>query len=645
MQAKRLGAEANVPAPRASQPPPRILIERPAPLVDCGRFPSKACVGDNVPVSADVFRDGHDVLRVVVRYKGPAGRTWSEAPLAPTDHDRGGYGWAGAFPVDRAGRWRWTIEAWTDPFASWRSEVSRKVAAGEPDLGGEVSEGRLLIEAVAARASGEDAKALTAAAALTEPQALLDPELALIVERNAERAHVTRMAMALEVDVERVRARFGSWYELFPRSWGGLAGVAEQLPRLADLGFDVVYLPPVHPIGVKNRKGPDNTLTAGPGDPGSPWAIGHAGTGGHEALDAGLGTWEDFDALIAAARASDLEIALDFAIQCSADHPWLTEHPEWFNRRPDGTLKYAENPPKKYQDIYNVNWDTEDWRGLWEALLDIVLAWVRRGVRIFRVDNPHTKPVAFWEWLIAEVKREEPGVLFLAEAFTKRPLMRALAKAGFDQSYTHFPWQNATWELREFIDSHLAEADVLRPSMWVNTPDILTAYLAHGGPPAFRARLVLAATLGPTYGVYSGFEHFENVPVREGSEEYARSEKYEVKQRALDGPLLPMIGRLNAIRREHPALQRLEGLYWLGTENDALLAYAKRDAATRDMILTVVNVDPHATQEGVCVIPYELGLPPVFAVRDELSGDRFDWYTGRNFVRLQAGGSHVLSLA
>jgi starch synthase (maltosyl-transferring) len=635
-----------VPAPKTSQPPPRIRIESPRPMVDCGRFPSKACVGDDVTVSADIFRDGHDVLRAVVRYRGPGDRRWCEAPLHPTDHDRGGFGWAGAFGVDRCGRWSWVLEAWTDHFASWRSEVQRKVAAGQEDLSGELSEGVVLLREAAERAKGEDRRRIEAALDADGPpdaEALLSPELAALVDRYPDRSGATRSERPLEVDVERTLARFGSWYELFPRSWGGLNGTAEQVPALAELGFDVLYLPPIHPIGVKNRKGRNNALTAGPGDPGSPWAIGHAGEGGHCAIHRDLGTEEDFDRLVATAREHGMEIALDFAIQCSADHPWLAEHPEWFHHRPDGTLKYAENPPKKYQDIYNVNWDTESWRELWDALLEVVRHWVARGVRVFRVDNPHTKPLAFWEWLIGSVRAEHPDVIFLSEAFTKLPLMRALGKSGFSQSYTYFTWKNGAWELREYVEELLGMADVLRPNFFVNTPDILTEYLQEGGPPAFHARLVLAATLGPSYGIYSGFESYENEPVRPGSEEYLDSEKYEVRARTLDGPLLGMIQSLNLLRREHPALQRLEGVWFLPTENDALLAYAKRQGS--DVVLTVVNVDTGNWQEGVCVIPYELGLPPAFHVADALTGDAFDWRVGRNFVRLEPGGAHVLTLA
>jgi starch synthase (maltosyl-transferring) len=386
-------------------------------------------------------------------------------------------------------------------------------------------------------------------------------------------------------------------------------------------------------------------LTAAAQDPGSPWAIGGP-EGGHTAIHPELGTIEDFDHLVARAQQTGIEIALDFAIQCSADHPWLTEHPEWFHRRPDGSLKYAENPPKRYQDIYNVNFDTEDWRGLWEALRDVVLYWVAHGVRIFRVDNPHTKPLPFWEWLIEEVRGHDPDVIFLAEAFTRRAMMRALAKVGFNQSYTYFTWKNSRWELQEYV-SELANSGMqhyYRPNFFVNTPDILTEYLQHGGPPAFSARLVLAATLSPSYGVYSGYESFEHVAVRPGSEEYLDSEKYEVKQRALDGPLLGLVERLNHIRREHPALQALDNITFLETENDALVAYAKRSDS--DVVIVVVNIDPGAAQEGVAVVPYDLGLPPVFAVGDALGGERFDWRVGRNYVRLDPGErvAHVLTV-
>jgi starch synthase (maltosyl-transferring) len=419
--------------------------------------------------------------------------------------------------------------------------------------------------------------------------------------------------------------------------------VAAQLPRLAELGFDVVYLPPIHPIGLTNRKGADNALTAAPGDPGSPWAIGDAG-GGHDAIHAELGTIEDLKALTSAARALDIDVALDFAIQCSADHPWLTEHPEWFHRRPDGTLKYAENPPKRYQDIYNVNWDTADWRALWDALRTVMLQWVDCGVKVFRVDNPHTKPFAFWAWLIDEVHEHDRDVIFLAEAFTKRSVMRHLGKLGFSQSYTYFTWKNSRWELTEYVSelAYSGEQDYFRPNFFANTPDILHAYLQHGGPPAFEARLVLAATLSPSYGIYSGFENFENEAVREGSEEYLHSEKYELKARRLDGPLLPMVQRLNQIRRRHSALQELSNVTFLDTANDALIAYAKHSSG--ETVICAVNLDPHQPQQGLVVIPASLGLPPSFTVHDVLSDERYQWRIGHNFVAFAPGvrQAHVL---
>ncbi|MBW3608849.1 MAG: DUF3416 domain-containing protein, partial [Actinobacteria bacterium] len=416
-------------------------------MIDCGRYPSKRTVGDDVAVSADIFSDGHDVLRAVVRSCAPGSRKWIESPMVRIDAHVAGDRWAGAFSVDRLGRYSWTIEAWTDAFASWREEIRRKLDAGQEDLSGELSEGEVLLEQAAGRAKGKDRQRIERAlACLREPtpnaEVALDPELFQMIERYPDRSRSTTMDATLGLEVDRVRARAGAWYELFPRSWGGFRGVEKQIPELANLGFDVLYLPPIHPIGVTNRKGVNNALTAAPGDPGSPWAIGDREVGGHTAIHPDLGTIEDFDALVATADQHGIDIALDFAIQCSADHPWLTEHPEWFNRRPDGTLKYAENPPKKYQDIYNVNWESDDWQGLWNALRDVVAYWADHGVKVFRVDNPHTKPLAFWEWLIAEMRKKHPEIIFLAEAFTRPKVMRRLAKIGFTQSYSYFTWRN-----------------------------------------------------------------------------------------------------------------------------------------------------------------------------------------------------------
>jgi len=599
-----------VPLPKTNSPPPRIQILEVEPQTDCGRFPVKRVAGERVDVAARIFRDGHDVLGAAVRYR-PAGTSrWQEAPLEPLGNDH----WSGSFPVDRPGAWSFRIEAWTDRVASFQDELRRKVEGGQDDLSGELAEGA----------------ALLGRPAVTVEEALASPA----GDRTG-----TASSEVYEVDVDRELARFGSWYELFPRSWGGFEGVRALLPDFAELGFDVLYLPPIHPIGRTNRKGRNNTLTAGPDDPGSPWAIGGA-EGGHDAIHPDLGTLAQFERLVAAAKDHGIEIAIDFAIQCSPDHPWLQEHPEWFNRRPDGTLKYAENPPKKYQDIYNVNFECEDWKGLWAALRDVVLTWVERGVTVFRVDNPHTKPVPFWGWLIREVRRDHPDVIFLAEAFTRPAMMTTLAKSGFAQSYTYFTWKNTRWELLEFMGQLLDWSEIYRPNVFANTPDILHEYLQHGGPPAFEARLVLAATLSPTYGIYSGFESFENVPVREGSEEYLDSEKYEIKKRRLDGPLLPLVATLNRARRENAALQRLDNVTFLETENEQLFGYLKR-AGDNDVIV-VVNLDPAAVQRGVCILPVGTGLPPTYRVQDLLAGNEWTWHIGRNYVELDPGKSHVL---
>jgi starch synthase (maltosyl-transferring) len=651
----------------AQDPPKRIVIQYPSPAVDGGRFPAKRCVGDRVVVKADIFRDGHDLLRAVVLYHpGHTSRPhrerglWHEAEMLPIDAHLDGVRWAGGFIVEEAGTWTYTIEAWTDVFGTWRDELARKVQAGQHDLSGEMSEGLVLLREAADVAEVEGDRAVIEHALIALEDAAipesakfdvaLGPELFAAVERAQPRHGSVVLEEPLRIEVDRLGARFGAWYELFPRSWGGLKGVQEQLPRLGELGFDVVYLPPIHPIGHTNRKGRDNALRATAADPGSPWAIGDE-TGGHDTIHPDLGSKQDLRQLTKAAAEMGIDVALDFAIQASADHPWLTEHPEWFHRRPDGTLKYAENPPKRYQDIYNFNWDSEDWRGLWNALKEVVLGWVRLGVKAFRVDNPHTKPFAFWAWLIDEVHKEDREVIFLAEAFTRRGVMRHLAKLGFSQSYTYFTWKNSRHELTEYV-SELAlteEQEYFRPNFFANTPDILHAYLQSGGRPAFEARLVLAATLSPTYGIYSGFEHFENTPLREGSEEYLHSEKYEIKPRTLDGPLLPLIQRVNNARRSNVALQEFPNITFLDTANEALIGYAKHSpaagsGASPNTVITVVNLDPHQMQEGLAVVPASLGLPPTFAVEDLLSLNRnmYQWRIGQNYVRLEPGKSHLL---
>jgi starch synthase (maltosyl-transferring) len=599
-----------VPPPRSKDPPRRIQIQHVAPQVDCGRYPAKRSLGERADVSAAIFRDGHEIVEAALRYRGPRERRWREALMHHEGNDR----WAGYFEPDALGRWEYRIDAWVDRFASWRHELERKVEARQEDLSGELSEGA----------------ALFGVESLTVEEALANLE--------SDRSELVS-SEPLVLDVDRERARFGAWYELFPRSWGGFRGVEKVLPQLAELGFDVLYLPPIHPIGETHRKGKNNAPKARKRDPGSPWAIGSE-AGGHTAVHPELGTLTDFDRLVARGRELGCEICLDFAIQCSPDHPWLKEHPEWFNRRPDGTLKYAENPPKRYQDIYSVNFDCEDWKGLWEALRDVVRFWVEHGVKVFRVDNPHTKPVAFWEWLIAEIRGDDPDVVFLAEAFTRPAMMTTLGKIGFNQSYTYFTWKNTRSELIDFMSDIVDWAPFYRPNFFANTPDILHRYLQTGGRAAFAARLVLAATLSPTYGVYSGFEHCENLSLRPGSEEYLDSEKYEVKQRRLDGPLLPLVKRLNEIRRENAALQYVDNVLFLETENEQLIAYAKRSG--ENVIVVAVNLDPSNAQEGLAIVPAATGLPPAFPVHDLVSDEHHVWHVGRNYVRLDPGWSHVL---
>ncbi len=594
--------------------PHRIQIQDIQPQVDCGRFPVKACLGDDVSVAATIFRDGHARICGIVRFRPAGTRRWREATLAAQGNDR----FEAAIRLEELGAWEFRIQAWADPYDSWLDEHDRKVAAGQTDLGGELSEGLELF--------GEGT---------------VDEWRGAAEELSYRERHGTVKSPVFRLDVERERARFGAWYELFPRSWGGFRGVAAVLPDIAALGFDIVYLPPVHPIGETHRKGRNNVERARKGDVGSPWAIGGP-AGGHDSLHPDLGNDADFDAMVRAARDAGLELALDFAIQCSPDHPWLTEHPEWFHRRPDGTLKYAENPPKRYQDIHNVDWGTDEREALWDALRDVVLGWCARGILVFRVDNPHTKPVPFWEWLIAEVRAVHPEALFLAEAFTRPAPMTTLGKIGFSQSYTYFTWKNTKAEIVEFTEQARSWSVFYRPNMWPNTPDILHEVLQEGGRPAFEARFVLASTLSPSYGIYSGYEACENTPVRAGSEEYLDSEKYEVKKRTLSGPLLPLIRRMNEIRRGHPALQRFANFTWLETENDELIAYAKQEGD--DTIITIVNLDVGEPREGLCIVSSDLGLPPAFIATDLLSGKAFPWRTGRNFVGLEPGGAHVIAV-
>ena len=620
------------------------MIHDVQPVLDAGAHAPKVTSGDTVEIAATILRDGHEILRAVLRHRAPTGG-WIETPM------QGAHGtdrWYAALLPQELGIHEFAVEAWVDVFASWRGEMRRRVDGGQTELTSELLEGAALVDAAARRLRGSAKSRARMSAALLASDApqsdrvadALGDELATAMGQSPERPDRSRSAV-YRLDVDRERATFGAWYELFPRSWGGFAGIADALPMFAKLGIDVLYLTPIHPIGTTHRKGKNNALTAKRGEPGSPWAIG-AAEGGHDAIHPDLGTLEDFDRLVAAAAAHEIELALDLAIQCSPDHPWLRDHPEWFHRRPDGTLKYAENPPKKYQDIYNVNFDTPHWRALWEEIRRIVLHWCDHGVRIFRVDNPHTKPLGFWKWLITTVRMEHPDAIFLAEAFTRPAVMYELGKVGFSQSYTYFTWRTHRQELQDYLDE-LARPDVssfFRPNFFVNTPDILHEYLQGGGPAAFSARLVLAATLGPSYGIYSGFEHFEHAPVRRGSEEYLDSEKYETKRRRLDGPLLPLVGTLNAIRRAHPALQRIAPLRFLETENEHLIAYAKGSGPST--VVCVVNLEPTTRQVGLVHLPPGSHLTERFAVTDLLSSALYDWRIGGNYVALEPGAAHVM---
>jgi starch synthase (maltosyl-transferring) len=642
-----------------------IVIERVRPEIDAGRFAAKRVVGEACIVSADIFKDGHDQLAARIRYRNPGEGEWSYVAMP---YDSNADRWAGAFLLDRIGEWRFTIEAWTDAFGTWRSGLEKKVAAGQ-DVTVELLEGAAILERAArackdrlARASlTQAAQALgdTTAAVTARARAALDPALLALVTQHPARDDLTEYSRQLLISVDRVRAAFAAWYEMFPRSQSGnpkrhgtFADAERQLPRLAQLGFDVVYLPPIHPIGAMFRKGKNNTLEPLPDDVGSPWAIGSE-EGGHTAVHPQLGTLADFEHFVQRANELGLEVALDYALQTSPDHPWVREHPDWFKIRPDGTIQYAENPPKRYQDIYPLNFWTEDREALWNACLDIFRFWMKSGVRTFRVDNPHTKPFAFWEWVIADIKKTDPDVVFLSEAFTRPKKLLYLAKLGFTQSYTYFTWKNTTREIRDWM-TEFNDPEVLeyyRGNLFVNTPDILHEYLQHGGRPAFRIRLILAATLSPLYGIYSGYELFENVPVRAGSEEYLDSEKYELRPRdfTTPGSLDATIRRINLIRQENPALQRADNLTFHHSENDQILFYRKSMPDRSNDLLIVVNLDPTRAHDAMVHVPLDaLGLPPdaVYPVTELLTGARFRWRGARNYVRLDPAQepAHVLRL-
>ncbi|MGW7644315.1 maltotransferase domain-containing protein [Streptomyces bobili] len=683
-------------APSGQSPPQRSSPERSAagggtavgripvldvrPVVLRGRRPAKAVAGETFQVSATVFREGHDAVAANVVLRDPDGRPGPWTPmreLAPgTDR------WGADVTPDAPGHWTYTVEGWSDPVSTWRHHARIKIPAGiDTDL--VLEEGALLYERAAAGIPEvEKAKAtagstaregaaaqrnvlLAAVDALRDESrpaasrlaAALDPEVDAVLARHPVRELVTE-SETLPLQVERERALYGSWYEFFPRSegtperpHGTFRTAARRLPAIAAMGFDVVYLPPIHPIGTTFRKGRNNTLDPGPEDVGVPWAIGSP-EGGHDAVHPDLGTIDDFAWFVQRAREQGLEIALDFALQCSPDHPWVREHPEWFHHRPDGTIAYAENPPKKYQDIYPIAFDA-DMDGLVAETLRVLRHWMSYGVRIFRVDNPHTKAVVFWERVIGEINRTDPDVIFLAEAFTRPAMMHTLAQIGFQQSYTYFTWRNSKAELTEYLTELSGEAaSYMRPNFFPNTPDILHAQLQHGGRPAFEARAVLAATLSPSWGIYSGYELCENTPVKEGSEEYLDSEKYQLRPRdweaaAREGrTIAPLITRLNEIRRAHPALRQLRNLHFHDADQDAVIAYSKRSGS--NTVLVVVNLDPHHTQEATVSLDMpQLGLDwhESVPVRDELTGETYYW--GRaNYVRLEPGTrpAHVLTV-
>jgi starch synthase (maltosyl-transferring) len=635
----------------------RVVIESVEPEIDAGRFAVKRVVGDELAVEADAFADGHDAIRVVLRWCFDDGRDgtsqeWHETEMAPLGNDR----WRGSFLLGSVGRYRYTVVGWVDHFRTWqRDQAKREKAGTATDVDQAIGAGLLQEAAERARVDGASADA----------DRLRDlrvdgAELHALADRYPDREQETAYEPELSVVVDRERGRFSSWYELFPRSaspdparHGTLRDVIARLPYVAELGFDVLYLPPIHPIGRQFRKGPNNVTTAGPADPGVPWAIGGQ-EGGHTDLHPDLGSLEDFAALVDAAAARGIEIALDIAFQASPDHPWVTEHPQWFQARPDGTIQYAENPPKKYQDIYPFDFESEDWPALWRALNDVFRFWIGRGVRIFRVDNPHTKPFPFWQWLIDDVKRDHPDVLFLAEAFTRPKVMYRLAKLGFSQSYTYFTWRNTKQELADYFTelTQTSAREFFRPNAWPNTPDILHEVLQAGGRPAFQARLVLAATLSANYGIYGpAFELGENTPREPGSEEYLDSEKYQQRTWDLDRPdsLRDLVATLNRARREHPALQSNERLWFHPIDNDQLIAYTKNTPDRDDIVLTIVSLDFYSTQSGTLELGLEgLGLSPdsPFEVTDLLRGTSQLWQgpTARIELDPQALPAHVFQV-
>ncbi len=645
----------------------RVVIEAVHPEIDGGQYAIQRVVGETVAVEADIFADGHDEIVAQLLYRGPGERTWRVAPMTPAEPvglDR----WSGEFSVSEIGEYRYTLEGWVDPFTTWRDAMKKRLDAGQ-EVHVELMSGGILAGGAAKRAKGDDAKRLKEFAAKLSSAtssadnsdasaAALDPALEALMQKYQEHAFCTRYAKELSVSVGRERAGFSAWYEIFPRSCSQTPGehgtfkdVEGWLPYIASMNFDVLYFPPIHPIGQAFRKGKNNADKAEPDEVGSPWAIGSE-EGGHTAIHPQLGTLEDFQSLISKAKEQGLEIALDLAYQCSPDHPWVREHPNFFRKRPDGTIQYAENPPKKYQDIYPLDFETEDWRALWTELKSVIDYWIEQGVLIFRVDNPHTKSFPFWKWAIAETKAAHPEVIFLAEAFTRPKVMYRLAKLGFTQSYTYFTWRNTKEELTKYLEE-LTQTDVaefFRPNFWTNTPDILHEELQKGGRPAFLSRFVLAATLSSNYGVYGpAFELCENRPAKPGSEEYLDSEKYQLRHWDIEETpnLQTLIARVNEIRRKHEALHSNEGLRFHPTDQPSLICYSKTDKEKIDVVLMVVNLHHEQTQIGwvdldLAVLNLDAARP--FEVHDLLTDMRYTWTGARNYIQLEAGRAHIFHI-
>ncbi len=643
----------------------RVVIEEVKPQIDCGRYPAKRVVGDQVVITAAVFGDGHDHVAGRLLYRHGKERKWRETPLLALTNDL----WTASFTVDRPGEWKYSIEGWVDHFDTWRSDLKKRIAAqpdpAHPEYGLSTQNiplalrsGALLLEDMMARAGAADAKLLEQIVLSLRWLADQDSpvyeypladSMGELAAKYPDLKYASRYIRDLTIWVDRERARFSAWYELFPRSTspepgrhGTLRDVEALLPSIASMGFNVLYLPPIHPIGTAFRKGPNNNVVAAEGDHGSPWAIG-AAQGGHKAVHTDLGTLSDLDHLSTAAREHGLELAMDIAFQCSPDHPWVKQHPSWFQHRPDGTIQYAENPPKKYQDIYPLDFESEDWRGLWEELLSVFQFWIGHGVQIFRVDNPHTKALPFWEWVIDEIHNGCPEAIFLAEAFTRPHVMYSLAKAGFTQSYTYFTWRNTKAELQQYLEeiTQPPVSDFFRPNFWPNTPDILHAALQNGGRPAFMQRLILAATLTANYGVYGpAYELGENAPIKAGSEEYLHSEKYEIRQwdRGASHSIAPLMTRLNQIRGENLALQSNDRLHFHHVDNAHLLCYSKTSADRESIILVAINLDPAQEQAGWIDLDLgELGVPynRNFDVEDLLTGKHYQWHDRSNYVALR----------